>query len=118
MGVMSSVLEDNFSGNQIPCLHYGIWSPISDICWLIGSFTNIILIKTQPKLKERNSLGNSIVSVPPTNVFPTATDLVFHNIIFHVGGTFSFYPSTHFPSNILKNQIKVELDFASTKAKK
>lgn len=74
--------------------------------------------KTQPKLKEAKHLGNFIVSIPPTNVFPTATDLMFHNIIFHVSGTFSFYPFSHFPSNIFKSHIKVELDFAGTKVKK
>ena len=51
-------------------------------------------------------------------MFPTATDLMFHNIIFHVSGTFSFYPFSHFPSNIFKSHIKVELDFAGTKVKK
>lgn len=34
---------------------------------------------------------NTIVSVPPKNVFPTATNLMSRNIIFYVGGTFVLF---------------------------
>lgn len=60
-------------------------------------------------------MGNAIVSVPPKNVFPAATNLMSHNIIFYVGGTFVFLSLVSFLAINLK--VKVELYFVDIKVK-